>query len=75
MKQEPLHLKLSFLLLLFDQLTWDTMKLKEDMVMLGNNPINNKIYIADVQNQQFNGFQVDASRLISCLQIEGGERK
>lgn len=58
-----------------DQLTWDTMKLKEDMVMLGNNPINNKIYIADVQNQQFNGFQVDASRLISCLQIEGGERK
>ncbi len=51
------------------------MKLKEDMVVLGNNPINNKVYIADIQNQQFNGFQVDASRLISCLQIEGGERK
>ncbi len=35
----------------------------------------NKVYVADIQKQEFNGFEVTASRLISCLQIEGGERR
>ncbi len=57
-----------------DQLVWDNMENKENMVVLGNNPTKNKIYVAEIQQEEFNGFQVDASRLISCLQIEGGER-
>ena len=58
-----------------DQLVWDTMEHTDQMVVLGNNPTLNKIYVAEIQLEEFNGFQVDASRLISCLQIEGGERK
>lgn len=58
-----------------DQLVWDNMEQTDAMVVLGNNPTKNKIYVAEIQKEEFNGFQVDASRLISCLQIEGGERK
>ena len=58
-----------------DQLVWDNMEHGENMVVLGNNPTKNKIYVAEIRKEEFNGFQVNASRLISCLQIEGGERK
>ena len=58
-----------------DQIVWDNMEQKGNMVVLGNNPTKNKIYVAEIRKGEFNGFRVDASRLISCLQIEGGERK
>ena len=58
-----------------DQLAWDGMEMTDSMVVLGNNPTKNKIYIADINKQQFNGFEVDTSKLIACLQVEGGERK
>ena len=58
-----------------DQLVWDNMENTDTMVVLGNNPTKNKIYVAEIQKEEFSGFQVDASRLRSCLQIEGGERK
>ncbi|MBE6112376.1 MAG: hypothetical protein E7195_05110 [Peptococcaceae bacterium] len=58
-----------------DQIVWDNMEQTGNMVVLGNNPTKNKIYVAEIRKGEFNGFRVDASRLISCLQIEGGERK
>ncbi len=65
-----------------DQLVWEEMDPAETTVVLGNNPEKNKIYVADIpnvpadtENETSQGFQVDASRLISCLQIEGGERR
>lgn len=58
-----------------DQLAWKQEEMQDTVVVLGNNPTKNKIYIADIKLQEFHGFKVDASRLISCLQIEGGERK
>ncbi len=58
-----------------DQLVWDNMEKNDNMVVLGNNPTKNKIYVAEIRKEEFNGFRVDASRLISCLQIEGGDRK
>ena len=57
-----------------DQYIWETQK-QDDFLVLGNNPGKNKIYVAELHRESFNGFSVDASRLISCLQIEGGERK
>ena len=58
-----------------DQLVWDNMEQTDDMVVLGNNPTKNKIYVAEIRKEEFNGFRVNAGRLNACLQIEGGERK
>ena len=51
------------------------MEQTDDMVVLGNNPTKNKIYVAEIRKEEFNGFRVNAGRLNACLQIEGGERK
>ncbi len=58
-----------------DQLVWNNMEHTDEMVVLGNNPTKNKVYVAVIEKEEFNGFSVNADRLISCLQIEGGERK
>ncbi len=58
-----------------DQLVWENMEDVDSIIVLGNNPTNNKVYVAEIYTGEFNGFKVDASRLISCLKIEGGERK
>lgn len=58
-----------------DQLVWDNMEHTGNMKVLGNNPTKNKIYVAEIRKEEFNGFRVDTSRLNACLQIEGGERK
>lgn len=65
-----------FSLASIDQLTWQAMsKSAEDsIIVLGNNPTLNKVYIANIKTDVFHGFQVDADTLISCLQIEGGEQ-
>ncbi len=74
-ENERMEFETIFSFTAIDQLVWDSMEHGDNMVVLGNNPTKNKIYIAEIQQEEFNGFQVDASRLISCLQIEGGERK
>ncbi len=74
-ENEELEFETVFSLAAIDQLIWQEMEQSDSMVVLGNNPNKNKIYIANIQNEEFNGFAVEASRLISCLQIEGGERK
>lgn len=71
---EAMEFETVFSLASVDQLVWDTMD-RNDLVVLGNNPAKNKIYIAKINRQEFHGFPVDASQLISCLQVEGGERK
>lgn len=58
-----------------DRLVWDNMEHTDKMAVLGNNPALNKIYVAEIQLEKFNGYSVDMNRLISCLQIEGGEPK
>ena len=58
-----------------DQLVWDSMEKTDNMKILGNNPTKNKVYVAEIRKEEFNGFQVNDSRLNACLQIEGGERK
>lgn len=72
---EAMEFATVFSIAAIDKLAWDTMEQRDTMVVLGNNPAKNKIYIADIQLQQFSGFTVDASKLIACLQVEGGERK
>lgn len=74
-ENDSMEFETVFSIAAIDQLVWDNMEQAENMVVLGNNPTKNKIYVAEIREEEFNGFQVDAGRLISCLQIEGGERK
>lgn len=64
-----------FALAAVDRLIWDEISddVADTVVVLGNNPALNKVYIADIKVTSFNGFEIDAGKLISCLQIEGGE--
>lgn len=64
-----------FALAAVDRLVWQTMadNAPDSMIVLGNHPTLNKVYVANIKTDAFNGFQVDAETLISCLQIEGGE--
>lgn len=74
-ENEEHNLETVFAIAAVDQLVWESYKdIAEDtVVMLGNHPTLNKVYIADIKVNEFNGFQMDASTLVSCLQIEGGE--
>lgn len=74
-ENEDLEFETVFSLATIDQLVWQDMEQADSLVVLGNHPNKNKVYVADIQKQEFNGFEVTASRLISCLQIEGGERR
>ena len=62
-----------FSLAAVEQLKWQEMsdEVKDSIVVLGNHPTLNKVYIAKIKTESFNGFQVNADKLISCLQIEG----
>lgn len=64
-----------FALAAVDRLVWENYSgtAADTVVVLGNNPSLNKVYIANIKVEEFNGFQIDAGTLISCLQIEGGE--
>ena len=63
-----------FSLAAVDQLVWQNMddEVTDSIVVLGNHPTLNKVYIANIKTELFNEFQVNAEKLISCLQIEGG---
>ena len=63
-----------FSLAAVDQLVWQAMEedVAESIIVLGNHPTLNKVYIANIKTESFNEFQVDAEKLNSCLQIEGG---
>lgn len=74
-ENENLEFETVFSIAAVDQLAWKQEEMQDTVVVLGNNPTKNKIYIADIKKEEFHGFKVDASKLISCLQIEGGERK
>lgn len=74
-QNDSMEFETVFSIAAIDQLIWDQMEHTDTMVILGNHPTKNKIYVAEIQKKEFNGFKVDASRLISCLQVEGGERK
>ena len=64
-----------FALAAVDQLVWNEVAddMADTIVVLGNHPTLNKVYIADIKQELFNGFVVDASRLNANLHIEGGE--
>ncbi len=66
----------AFALAAVDRLVWEQMAdtAEETIVVLGNNPTLNKVYLANIKTDTFNGFALDAGRLISCLHIEGGEQ-
>lgn len=56
-----------------DRNVWDSFDaLQESALFLGNNSVNNKVYIALIAQNLPEGFQVDQSTLISCLKIDGG---
>ena len=56
-----------------DRNVWDNFDaLQESALFLGNNSVNNKVYIALIAQNLPEGFQVDQSTLISCLKIDGG---
>ena len=58
-----------------DQYMWDEQLEKKQFFVLGNNPSKSKLYIAEIDNASFGSFSVNASKLNSCLYIEGGEQK
>ncbi len=64
-----------FALAAVDQLVWEGIArdVADTVVVLGNNPALKKVYIANIYTDEFNGFSVNAEKLSSCLQIEGGE--
>lgn len=74
-ENEEQQLETVFMLAAVDRLVWDkySVNAENTVVVLGNHPTLNKVYIADIKVKEFNGFQMDASTLVSCLQIEGGE--
>lgn len=74
-EDESLEFAPVFSLAAIDQLVWKSMEAPESVVVLGNHPTKNKIYVADLHCSTFHGFAVTASKLTACLQIEGGERK
>lgn len=74
-QDEDMDFKTVFSIAAIDRLVWENMENTDGMLVLGNHPMKNKIYVAEIHKKDFNGFPVDASRLIACLQIEGGERK
>ena len=63
-----------FSLAAIDQLAWQSMSddITDSIVVLGNHPTLNKVYVANIKTKVFNEFHVNAEKLISCLQIEGG---
>ncbi len=65
----------AFALAAVDRFVWERMAddAEETIVVLGNNPVLNKVYLANIKTEAFNGFELDTGRLISCLHIEGGE--
>lgn len=73
---EERSLEAVFALAAVDQLIWDAIAddAADSIVVLGNNPTLNKVYIANIFAEEFSGFSVDAETLISCLQIEGGNQ-
>lgn len=69
------HLETVFAFAAVDRLIWDGIAddMEDTVVVLGNHPTMNKVYIADIKTDAFNGFSIDAGKLSSCLQIERGE--
>ncbi len=72
---ENRSIETAFALAAVDQLIWDAVArdVADTVVVLGNNPTLKKVYIANIYHEEFNGFMVNAEKLSSCLQIEGGE--
>lgn len=64
--------RLLFSIAALDQLQWKEKEDQDKYIVLGNNPGKKKIYIAEIRSEQFGAYMIDASRLISCLKIDGG---
>ena len=75
-EEEKRSFETAFAIAAVDQLTWNNISdsVADTVVVLGNNPTLNKVYIADLQMQEINGEELNTGRLISCLRIEGGEQ-
>ena len=74
-ENESLHFERVFSIAAIDQLTWDKMQKSSAMTILGNHPSKNKVYVAEILKSQFNNYAISESLLISCLHIEGGDKK
>lgn len=74
-ENEDQRFETAFALAAVDRLVWEQYadSAENTIVVLGNHPTLNKVYLANIKVKEFRGFQVDASMLVSCLQIEGGE--
>lgn len=46
---------------------------EENVIVLGNNPTSNKVYLAKISNNLPTNMEITASQLISCLRIDGGK--
>ncbi|MBR6756077.1 MAG: hypothetical protein IKM15_03920 [Peptococcaceae bacterium] len=56
-----------------DQLSWEKEVEQDQVIILGNSPSKNKIYLAKINSQQAEILNIDQSKLISCLKIDGGK--
>lgn len=74
-ENENLSFERVFSIAAIDQLSWDKMKKSADMTVLGNHPSKNKVYVAEILKDEFNDYEISESLLISCLHIEGGDKK
>lgn len=55
-----------------DELTWKQNPIS-NAVVIGNNPQKNKIYAVIITKEPLKNMEIDTSKLIGCLKIEGGD--
>lgn len=57
-----------------DQLSWEKEIGKDGIVVLGNSPSKHKIYLAKINDETAGELDIDQTKLISCLKIDGGKQ-
>lgn len=74
-ENEDFSVTMLFSLLVMDQYSWqqnESLK-SANMVVLGNNPVSDKVYLALLQDNLPIEMDITEGRLISCLRINGGK--
>lgn len=56
-----------------DQLSWEKEVDQDGIIVLGNNPSKYKVYFAKINEAQSKNMNINQSKLISCLKIDGGK--
>ena len=62
-----------FAIAALDQLSWEKEIEKETVIILGNSPSKNKVFLAKINEELAENLNIDSGKLISCLKIDGGK--